>query len=174
MARPRHPVVWALLLPLLGGCGDAPPSVDSGQQPYTAIARFVSGGEVTVIEVTVNDRQPLRAAELVGPGGAVISAESIDVKGSVTYQPPFADQSIVGGPSTVPGMTLPFGGFGAFEAPGSQTMTAGQIRSAAQLRIDEPLTYARDWRLWQVRLRIGDPPDGKVVTLPAPQPPAAL
>jgi hypothetical protein len=174
MPRLRHLAVGALLLPLLGGCGDAPPSVYSGQQPFTAVARFVPGGEVTVIEVTVNDRQPLRAAELVGPGGAVISAESIDAKEPVTYQPPFADQSFVGGPSTVPSMTLPFGGFGAFVAPGSQTITTEQLHSTAQIRLDEPLTYARDWRLWQVRLRIGDPPNAKVVTLPAPQPPAAL
>ena len=173
MPRLRHLAVGALLL-LLGGCNDAPPGVDSGQLPFTAVARFVPGGEVTVIEVTVNDRQPLRAAELVGPGGAVIPAESIDVKAPVTYLPPFADQSIVGGPGIVPGMTPPFAGFGTFAAPGSQTVTGGQIHATAQIRLDEPLTYARDWRLWQVRLSIGDPPNEKVVTLPAPRPPAAL
>ena len=173
MPRLRHLAVWTLLLPLLGGCMDAPASGASGQRPFTAVARFIPGDEVTVIEVTVNDRQALRAAELVGPDGAVIPAESLDVSQPVDYQPPFADQSIVSGPRTVPGMMSPFSGFGNV-APGSQTITTGQIHSTALIRLDEPLTYVRDWRLWQVRLRIGDPPNVNVMSLPAPRPPAAL
>ena len=59
-------------------------------------------------------------------------------------------------------------------APGSQTVSVGQIHSTARIRLDDPLAYARDWRLWQVRLSIGNSPDVKVLSLPAPQPPPGL
>jgi len=168
----RSPAVWVLLMAALSGCSDPPASGDIGLQPFTAVARFVPGAEVTVIHVTVNDRQPLRAAELVGPGGEVIPAESLDVQQAVVDQPPLVRPPIIGGgPGSV---TQPLGGFGIFAAPGSQTVNVGQIHSTALIRIDDPLAYARDWRLWQVRLHVGDTPDVKVLSLPAPQPPPAL
>jgi hypothetical protein len=168
----RKFAAWAFVLVALSGCGDAPPSAQSGQRPFTAVARFLPGNEVTVIEVTVNDRQPLRAAELVGPDGTTIPAESLDVNQAAANQPPLIRPPITGiGPG---GMALPIGGIGNFAPPGSETVNSSQIRSIAQIRIDEPLTYRRDWRLWQIRLRIGDPPRVNVLTLPAPRPPAAL
>jgi hypothetical protein len=157
---------------VLSGCSGPQDSVDIGQRPFTAVARFVPGDEVTLIEVTVNDREPLRAAELVGPDGTVIPAESLDVKQAVAYEPPFGRQSIIGGgPSSV---TPPLGGLGNFAPAGSQTMSTGQIHSTAQIRLDDPLAYARDWRLWEIRLRIGDPPNVNILNLPAPQPPPTL
>jgi hypothetical protein len=158
---------------MLSGCSGPQESGNVGQRPFTAVARFMPGDEVTVIQVTVNDRQPVRAAELVGPDGTVIPAESLDVDQTVVDQPPFARPPIAGGGG--PGsITLPLGAFGNFAPPGSQTFSAGQIRSTAQIRLDDPLGYTRDWRLWQVRLRIGDPPNVRVLSLPAPQPPPAL
>jgi len=158
---------------MLTGCAGSPDSVDVAQRPFTAVARFLAGDEVTVIQVTLNDRQPLRAADLIGPGGAVIAADSLDVSSPATYQQPFARQPIAGGMSGG-GVTLPPGAFGNFAPAGSQTVSAGQLRSTALIRLDDPGSYVRDWRLWQVRLRIGDPPNVNVVTLPAPQPPPSL
>jgi hypothetical protein len=164
--------VWVLLMAALSGCSGPQGSGDIGLQPFTAVARFLPGDEVTVIHVTVNDRQPLRAAELVGPGGEVIPAESLDVQQAVVDEPPLVRPPIVGGgPGSV---TQPLGGFGIFPAPGSQTVSVGQIHSTARIRLDDPLAYARDWRLWQVRLSIGNSPDVKVLSLPAPQPPPGL
>jgi hypothetical protein len=179
MAPQRKLAVAALLVALVGavlsGCSDPPPSIESGQRPFTAVARFLPGDEVTMIEVTVNDRQPLRSAELVGPDGKVIPAESLDVNQAISNQAPFIRPPITGGlASGSGGMALPLGGFGNVAPPGSETVSAGQIRSTAQLRIDEPLTYRRDWRLWQIRLRIGDAPHVNVLSLAAPRPPAAL
>jgi hypothetical protein len=40
--------------------------------------------------------------------------------------------------------------------------------------LSDPEAYLKDWRYWQVRLRIGDPPNVNVLSLPAPQPPATF
>jgi hypothetical protein len=170
----RKFAAWALLLAVLSACSDVPPGAESGQRPFTAVARFLPGDEVTLIEVAVNDRQPLRAAELVGPDGTTIPAESLDVNRTVASQPPLVRPPITGIGSGPGGMTVPIGGVGNFAPPGSETVSSSQIRSTARIRIEEPLTYRRDWRLWKIRLRIGDPPHVNVLTLPAPQPPAAL
>jgi hypothetical protein len=168
-------VALALLACMLAACigerGGA-----AGQRPYTAVARFIPGAEVTVIQVAVSDRRALRAAELVGPAGAVIAADSVDAGTVADYQQPFSRQSVGAGfdSSGAAGVALPPGGFGGFAPPGSQTLSGGQIRSTAEIRLTDPDSYVRDWRLWQVRLRIGDPPNATILSLPAPQPPPAL
>jgi hypothetical protein len=169
MPRLTWLAAWVLLAPMVAGCIGSPESVDVARQPFMAVARFVPGDEVTVIQVTVNDRQPLRAADLTGPGGAVIAADSVDVNQATEYRPPFSSQPIDGGMGG--GAGLPFGGFGNFAAAGSQTASVGQLHSTALIRLVDPGSYARDWRLWQVRLRIGDPPHVNIISLPAPQPP---
>lgn len=163
-------VALALMTPVLAACIDERGG-DAGQQPNTAVARFIPGEDVTIILVTVNDRRALRAAELVGPGGAVIAADSVDANRIAAYRQPLSRQSIgvgVGGT----GVAQPLGGLGSFAA-GSQTFGASQIYSTAEIRLPDPDSYARDWRLWRVRLRIGDPPDPTTLTLPAPQPSSA-
>jgi hypothetical protein len=71
-------------------------------------------------------------------------------------------------------MTLPPTGFGAFAPTGSQTASSGQIKSTALIRLTDPASYAKDWRLWRIRLQIGDPPHATIVELPAPEPPPSL
>ncbi len=164
-----------LLMPVLSGCDGARDGGDIGQRPFTAAARFLPGGEVTVIEVTVNDRLPLRQAELAGPDGAVIAADSVDVAPASVYRQPFSEQSSAGGPGSNPAaVALPLGGLGAIAPPGSQIVTVDQFRSTALIRLDDPGSYARDWRSWQVRLRLGDPPHVTTLTLAAPEPPPSL
>ncbi|SRR6266851_9835182 len=161
-------VALSLLASALGACGGGRDGATVGQRPYTAVARFLPGDEVTVIQVTVSDRQALRGAALVGPEGAVIEAESIDAGQVTDYQQPFFR------PPIASGLALPLGGFGTFAPPGSQTMSSGLIRSTALIRLTDPDSYAKDWRLWQIRLRIGDAPKPNLVMLPAPQPPTGL
>ncbi len=163
----------SLLVPALAACGGGRDDVTAGQRPYTAVARFLPGDEVTVIQVTVSDRQSLRGADLVGPDGTVIAAESIDASQQTDYQSPIFRPS-VGGDTGVAGIALPLGGFGNSAPAGSQTESSGQILSTALIRLTDPEAYAKDWRLWQIRLRIGDPPNVNVLSLAAPQPPAGL
>ncbi len=166
-------VALSLLASALGACGGGRDGATVGQRPYTAVARFLPGDEVTVIQVTVSDRQALRGAALVGPEGAVIEAESINVSQVADSQQPFF-RPPVAGETAAGGVALPFGGFATFAPPGSQTMSSGVIRSTALIRLTDPDSYAKDWRLWQIRLRIGEAPKPNLVMLPAPQPPTGL
>jgi hypothetical protein len=170
----------ALAAPALVGCsgGEYNPAV-MGQGPDSAIARFVRGGEVSVVQVTVSDRRAVRGVELAGPGGQVVPAYSIDTNFDVTYQEPFFRPSIgMGGGGTFGGgystygsgvaVTVPLGQ--ATPAPGSQTVRTGQIQSTALIRLPDPQDYGKTWPEWKVRIQLGDPPDVSFVTLAAPQP----
>jgi hypothetical protein len=156
----------------------------AGQAPDTVVARFVPGGEVSVVEVSVSDRRPLRSAELIGPAGVIVPASSIDTnRAPLVQDQPFRPSSAVGvgagagfggggfGFGTGAGVPLPLTGA---EIPSDQTTVSGPIRSTALLRLPDPLGYRLEWQQWQVRVQIGDPPDVNVVTLAAPQPPADL
>jgi hypothetical protein len=134
----------------------------------------VPGDEVSVIQVTVSDRQPLRGADLIGPDGAVIAAESVEARQGVESQQPSFNQPLGTDISNGVGLAPPLGLYGSFAPAGSQTVSSGQIQSTALIRLSDPLSYSKDWRLWQVRLRIGDPPNVTFLSLPAPEPPAPL
>ncbi len=101
---PRRLIGVALLALSLAGCFGGGDNGSAGYRPYTAVARFLPGDEVNVIQVFVT----------------------------------------------------------------------GQIESTASIRLSDPEAYLKDWRYWQVRLRIGDPPNVNVLSLPAPQPPATF
>jgi hypothetical protein len=176
-------LVASLVLAACSAAGDEPRA--AVQAPDTVVARFAAGGEVSVVEVSVDDRRPLRSAELVGPGGVIVAASSIDSnRASLAADQPFRPSGTVGG-----GGGFALGGGGGFgfgtgagvpvpltgaEGPNSQAAVSGQIRSTALLRLPDPLGYRLEWQQWQVRVQIGDPPDVNYVTLPAPQPPASL
>lgn len=172
--RPPRLAGLAFLVLSLAGCFGGGNTGSAGQLPYTAVARFVPGDEVSVIQVTVSDRQPLRGADLIGPDGAVIAAESIEARqgvesGQPSFRPPIGSDIGNG-----VGLAPPLGFYGSFAPAGSQTASSGQIRSTALIRLSDPVSYLKDWRLWQVRLRIGDAPKVNFLSLPAPQPPATL
>jgi hypothetical protein len=167
--RPPRLAGLALLALSLVGCFGGGDSRSAGQRPFTAVARFVPGDDVSVVEVTVNDRQPLRGADLIGPDGAVIAAESIDARRGFESELPSFRQPLGSDIGSDVGLAPPLGFYGV--PAGSQTASSGQIQSTALIRLSDPVSYLKDWRLWQVRLRIGDPPKVNVLSLPAPQPP---
>ncbi|MBV9522987.1 MAG: hypothetical protein JO010_09350 [Alphaproteobacteria bacterium] len=175
------PLLFAMIV---GACASSQDAARQGQGPDTAVARFVPGGEVTVIQVTVSDRQAMRGADLVYPDGEVVPAYSIDANRAVAYgQPAFQAPPVgavaVGGGfgggggsfGSAVGITFPIG---SWYAPGSQIVYSGQIQSTALVRIPQSEAYRRNWQDAKVRIRIGDPPNVSFVTLPAPSPPAGL
>jgi hypothetical protein len=175
----RKPLAALLLALSVAACADGDgPAV--GQPPNSAVARFVPGGEVTVVQVTVSDRRPVRNAELVGPDGTVIQAYSIDLnRAGVAQQPAYL--SGIGQPSfgtaggggyssfgSAVGVAVPMGGY---PAPGSYVAVSGQLQSTALIRLTDPQDYRKTWQDWKVRIQLGDPPDVSFVTVQAPQPP---
>src|SRR5258708_8554504 len=89
---PPRLIGLALLALSLTGCFGGGQGGNAGQRPYTAVARFVPGDEGSVIHITVSDRKPLRGADLIGPDGAVIAAESIEARRGVEPgQPSFRE-----------------------------------------------------------------------------------
>ncbi|HZS82484.1 MAG TPA: hypothetical protein VFA50_06415 [Stellaceae bacterium] len=174
-----------LLVFALAACSGPYGAGRAGQGPDTAVARFVPGGEVTVIQVTVSDPQAMRAADLVYGDGEVVAAYSIDAHRAVAYAPAgyqaAAPSGVIGGAGGFGGGNSSFGAgigitfpVGSWYAPGSQVVYSGQIQSTALIRIPDPERYRRDWQDAKVRIRLGDPPAVNFVTLPAPSPPPGL
>jgi hypothetical protein len=170
-----------LVVTLLASCADGDYASTAGQAPDTAVARFVPGGEVTVVQVTVSDHRPVRGVELVGPGGEVVPAYSIEANPAVAYRqsvlrPPLEIGSGLGfgggyNPfGTGVGAAVPFGG--GYGAPGDYVATSDQVQSTALIRLPDPQDYRQTWRDWTVRIQLGDPPNVTFVMLAAPQPPA--
>src|SRR5258708_39893014 len=120
---PPRLIGLALLALSLTGCFGGGQGGNAGQRPYTAVARFVPGDDVSVIQITVSDRKPLRGADLIGPDGAVIAAESIEaVPGAESGQPLFR-QPLGADISSGVGLTSPLGVYGTFAPAGSQSAT---------------------------------------------------
>jgi hypothetical protein len=172
--------ILILAVVALAGCVDGPSPARVGQAPDTAVARFIPGGEVTVVQVTVSDRRPVRNAELVGPDGTVIQAYSIDLNRAALaqysqYQAPIglaggAGFGFGGGYSSgAVGLSVGLGGYGT---PGSYVVASDQIQSTALIRLTDPQDYRQTWQDWKVRIQLGDAPDLSFITLQAPQPPA--
>jgi hypothetical protein len=175
-----HRSIALLLVAGLASCAEY--DGDKGQAPDTAVARFVPGGEVTVIQVTVSDRRPVRAVELDGPGGVVVLAYSIDANRAFAYQQPAFRPSIgVGGGGGFGGGNSSFGGGAGFSmplnsantAPGSVVLSSGQIQSTALIRLPDPQDYRQTWRYSTIQIQLGDPPEVKFITFPAPAPPTS-
>lgn len=141
----------AMLLLMLAGCGGAPSGTTA---PYGITARFVPGGPVDVITVTVDDPLPLRRAVLVGPGGLTVPAYSLDV----TPRPTEVSTPAGGAFPTTPGL--------------ARTVTRNDtILSTALLRLPDPVHYVHTWQEWRIRLHLGSAEGGRDVTLAAPKPP---
>lgn len=150
-----------------------------GQGPDTAVARFIPGNEVTVIQVTVSDRRPVRAVDLLGPNSVVLPAYSIDANRAFAFQPTPIQPSFGltmgggfgGGNSNFGsgvGVAMPFGG--GYGVPGSAAAMSGQIQSMALIRLVNPQDYTRTWQDSKIRIQLGDPPDVNFITLQAPAP----
>jgi hypothetical protein len=174
LRRPPRLAGLALLALSLAGCFGGGQAGNARQRPYTAVARFVPGDEVSVIQITVSDREPLRGADLIGPDGAVIAAESIEARRGIESGQPSFRQPLDSYLSNGIGLMSPLGLYGTVAPVRSQNVNSGQIESTAVIRLTDPVSYLKDWRFWQVRLRIGDPPTVSLLSLPAPRPPPSL
>jgi hypothetical protein len=153
-----------LLLAACSSPGPAPPP------PGTASAAFAGPD---LIKVVVSDYVPARQVELIGPLG-VLPAQAID-----TTRDPYYGSSGYGSSVGI-GLGAGGGGRGGFgfggiglglplSAPSAPAY--GLVVSTAQLRLPDPQSYAANWQSSQLRIVLGDPPNQRILTIPAPAPP---
>jgi len=178
----RHSILFAKMLRLLvtllcslalsacTGGNAAPPSQAVG--PELQIG-FPKGGLADTITITVIDRLPLRAAELVGPDGSTVKSDSINVASAPAVR---TGQSVANLSET------PLSGMSAasvLTTPEALVNAAlyGQVElqamvSQADIALPDPVAYKRDWMNYRVRLSFGTPP-GEIETreVAAPEPP---
>ncbi len=135
---------------------------------------FPPGGLVDAIVVDAVERLPLRAAELLAPGGPITPASSIDTDAT----PRFASgQRVSADPwrSTLSGSSGPTLSMIQNEGAGAAYQSRQQLLatvSSATIPLPDPVAYRRDWQRYRIRLIFGNPPgDSETRLLPAPQPP---
>jgi hypothetical protein len=167
----RKQFALALVLPLLAGC-TSNGGVARGSDP-SVLARFPPNGATDILQVTVTDRQPVRSAELVGPGGTV-PAYAINTE-APRYAPssggffPSIGLGVGGGSGGVGGgigIGFPLGGFGGgLSEPASATTV-----SNAYIKLPDRGLYLRDWQSYRIRVELGWPPDSRTVEVAAPPP----
>jgi len=123
--------------------------------PGTVTVRFVPGGDVDSIEVTVYDRLPLNSADLLLPGG-VIEAEEIETDKA----PATVNRAAAAFPPNTPGFV-------------QRTSQSNETLSTAQIRIPDRNIYRQDWQEGSIRVQLGRSGAAqRVMILAAPRPPA--
>jgi hypothetical protein len=148
---------------VLAGC-----SSSATPPPGTAQAVFVAPD---TIKVTASDVLPARRIELAGPLG-VLPAQQIDTIREPLYGGGGGSLGIGLGGGGGGGGSFGFGGIGlGFPLGGTAPAYGGLVTSTALLRLPERPAYADAWRQTQVRIEFGDPPNQRVLVVPAPAPP---
>lgn len=158
--------LWLLLVSSCAAPERLPPSLRAG---------FVAGS--AVIEVQARDPLPLRAAELLLPDGAVLTAGEL---ASTLPPPPRPSEPLDagvgvgvvggsrGGVDTAVLVSLPVDFSGLFRRRRPPEL----IESRARFAISDLGAYRLAWPAARLRLTLGDPPGPtRVVELPAPPPP---
>jgi hypothetical protein len=173
----RQVPVLVLLL-LIGACQDGAGLVSGGGPAPLPVAEvrasFPRGAVVDAIQVDATDRLPLRAAELVAPGGEATPASNIDVvknphlrTGQRAAEGAWHDALSAGSVATA--LTMP--NAEASAALQSRTELLATV-STATIPLPDPVAYRRDWGQYRIRLTFGTPPgDLETREIPAPAPP---
>jgi hypothetical protein len=137
-------------------------------KPYRAA---FEAGFPDVILVEVTDDLPVTKASLVAPDGRTIEAQGIDTdrrrRGGGGISPSFG-VGVGGGSSSGVGGGVGIG-FPIFGSGGSAV--SDEYHSIARIRLDDVAAYRAGWQRTQVKLQLGEAPDGREVVLPAPAPP---
>lgn len=168
MRRPA--MVLALLV--LAACADRTPRP---AEPAVTVgfATQAPPGAAAAIEVRAVNPRPLTAAALVGPGGPVAVAQTIErdlPAASPGYGVgPDVGVGVYGGSSSGIGtgvfLGFPIGGYGV-----PRPADAGRTRSRAVIPIADMAAYRQTWERTQVRLRFGSDELAEIVEIPAPAP----
>lgn len=162
----------------LGACtpGDAAPPEAA---PVGLQVGFAPGGLADTISISVLDRLPLHAAELIAPDGGITPANWIEANarpraatGQWVANNPW--EGTLAGTDAAAALTTRNAEVNA--ALRSQVQVLA-VLSQAEIPLPDPVAYRRDWSNYRLRLSFGIPPseiEAREIAAPAPPPqPAA-
>lgn len=155
----------------LAGCwggGGAPPPRES------VVSRFVLGSP-DMIQATVVDALPVKAAMLKLPDGQTVAAQQIDRERNVYsertgYGPGFGvgvAGGSNGGVSSGIGFGFPLFGGGGPSGTRSHSLTTSTVR----FRVPDMAAYRRDWQRWILHIELDDGANRRSIETLPPAPP---
>jgi hypothetical protein len=168
----RNAVIACLALAALAACAsDRTSNSGSGAQSDYSASFAPEAADLLLIEV--RDRDPVRAARLIAPGGGATEAHAIDTErtrgsgGGGFY--PSIGVGVGGGSNS--GVATGVGiGFPIFGGGGGGGRT--QYRSIARIHVPDLPDYRANWRKYEVRVTLGEGGSEHQVVIPAPEPAA--
>lgn len=168
--RSRLPIL--LLATQLSACwgsgGSAPPPRES------VVSHFVLGS-ADMIQTTIVDALPVKAAALKLPGGQTIAALEIDKERNVysegTGYGPNIGVGVAGGSQGVVSSGIGFG-FPLFGGGGtSGTRTGSMTTSTIRFRVPDMAAYRQDWQRWVLHIDLDDGANRRSIETLPPAPP---
>ena len=167
----RKALATALLggaLALLAGCAEDSVPVPASRPGYSVA---FAEGSADLIEVWLDDRQPIERAELLDADGTVVAAGKTSADRTTTSTGDSGlgiGVAVEGGSSGVHtdiGLGVPL--FGT-----KQPSPVESFQSRAIIRVPDMSAYRAGWRHWVVRLLLGSPTGTeRQVEVAAPSPP---
>jgi hypothetical protein len=177
-------VIVAALAAALAGCtGQGSDVRGSGSLGGTPMIVGFVPSKPNLVQVVVEDRAPVQQVELRGPAGQAYWAESVDRKQIVYdqdlygytrgyrpgyYNPPY-DVSVGTFGSTTG--HLGAGAGAPFYSANETVPRPVAMKSIARITVEDIAGYKATWQQWRTRVHFED---GRVIELPAPQPPMPL
>lgn len=160
-----------LLALLLAGCwgGSEPPPA-----PRQAVNSHFVLGSPDLIQTTIVDPLPVKAAALRTPDGITLAAQSIDrqrnvYSDSTGYGPNFG-VGVAGGSSSR--VTTGFGiGFPLFGGGGDDRRVTSMTTSTLRFKVPDMAAYRRDWQRWVLHIDLEDGINRRTIETLPPAPP---
>ena len=169
--RSAVPTLCLALCLALGGCwggGSTPPPRES------VVSHFVLGSP-DLIQTTIVDALPVKAATLKLPGGQLVEAQQIDKERNVYsdrggYGPNFG-VGVAGGSQGVVSSGIGFGFplFGVGQGGGYRTGSV--TTSTIRFKVPDMAAYRRDWQHWVLHIDLDDGANRRSIETLPPAPP---
>ena len=166
------PTLTLALALVLGGCwgGSSPPPLRE-----SVVSHFVLGSP-DLIQTTIVDALPVKAAMLKLPGGQMVEATQIDKERNVYTDRgygygPNLGVGVAGGSNGVVSSGVGFGFplFGVGQGGGYRT--GSMTTSTVRFKVPDMAAYRRDWQQWVLHIDLDDGANRRSIETLPPAPP---